>query len=166
MFGCADPPAQNFDASPGFGWLLGSAVAIFGDIPIQKGAGLTGPGTAFQPPPFDGMPFNQAVFLQSIGAFAWQEVGGFTAGRYTLSFYLGSRYRDDCCDGDQTVQVLIDGKVIGIWAMKSYTPFTLQTATFTVNTDGSHMLEFGGMNVGDHTAFLSYVTITPSHQEP
>jgi hypothetical protein len=157
-------PSQNYNANPNFGWTLGSVVAIFGDIPIQKGAGLTGPGTVFNPPPFNGMPFNQAVFLQSVGSFVWQRVQGFTAGNYTLSFYLGSRYRNDCCDGDQTVQALIDGKVVGIWAMKSYTPFTLETANFTVSTDGSHNLMFEGMNVGDHTAFLSYVTITPAGQ--
>ena len=159
-------PAQNYNASPGFGWTLGWPAAIFGDFPYRIGVGLTGPGTLFQPPPFDGMPFSQAAFLQSVGAFVWQEVPGFTAGSYTLNFYLGSRYRDDCCDGNQTVQALIDGKPIGVWALKSYTPFTLENATFTVSTDGNHTVEFEAMNIGDHTAFLSYVTITPIGHKP
>ncbi|HLI62636.1 MAG TPA: hypothetical protein VKV05_04500 [Terriglobales bacterium] len=154
-------PTQNFDRSPGFGWILGGAAARH-EIPttLEGGAGLTGPDSIFSPPPFDGMPFNQAVFLQDIGSFAWQRVTGFTAGTYTLSFYLGSRY-NDCCgyDGNQTVVALIDGVPIGTWALSSYTPFTLETATFTVSTGGSHTLEFMGTNPGDHTAFLSYVVI-------
>ncbi len=48
--------------------------------------------------------------------------------------------------------------------MTSSTPFTLQSATFTVSTGGSHTLEFEGMNLGDHTAFLSYVVITPTER--
>lgn len=125
--------------------------------------GLTGPNTIFYPPPFTRLPFNQAVILQDAGPFVWQSVGGFTAGKYTLSFYLGSRY-SSLYDGNQTVEALIDGNVIGTWALSSYTPFTLETATFTVSTNGSHELEFMGINHGDHTAFLSYVTITPVGQ--
>ena len=100
--------------------------------------------------------FNQAVFLQDIGGFVWQQVGGFTAGTYTLSFYLGSR---SGYDGNQTVVALIDGTPIGTWALTTGTPFTLETVRFTVSTGGSHALEFIGTRPGDHTAFLSYVTI-------
>jgi len=156
-------PTQDFDQSPGFGWILGGVAARHqAATSLEGGAGLTGPNTIFYPPPFDGMPFNQAAFLQDIGSFVWQEVGGFTAGSYTLSFYLGSRYID-CCgyDGNQTVVALIDGRPIGTWALSSYTPFTLETVTFTVSTGGNHAVEFMGTNPGDHTAFLSYVVITP-----
>ena len=163
-----DPTSQNFNATPGFGWILGGPVSIPALPPgyhANGGSGLTGPDTYFYPPPFNGMPFNQAVFLQSIGSFVWQSVEGFSAGNYTLSFYLGSRY-NSCCgyDGNQTVVALIDGNVIGTWVLSSYTPFTLETAKFTVSTDGSHKVEFRGLNYGDHTAFVSYVTITPVGQ--
>jgi hypothetical protein len=151
-------PEQNFNSSPGFGWMLGSVVSSQGPA-----SGLTGPNTAFSPPPFTGLPFNQAVFLQGI-SWVLQSVEGFTAGNYTLSFYLGSRYTSGIYDGKQTVEALIDGKVIGTWALTSFTPFTLETATFKVSTDGSHKLELRGINYGDHTAFLSYVTITPTAQ--
>ncbi len=158
-------PVRNFNASPGFGWILGGLVAWNSPNNLLQGsAGLTGPNTAFNPPSFDGLPFNQAVFLQNGGSFVWQTVGGFTAGSYILSFYLGSRYRNDCCDGNQTVQALIDGNVIGTWALTSNTPFTLQTASFSVTTDGTHTVEFEGINHGDHTAFLSYVTITSTER--
>ena len=129
---------------------------------LNVGAGLTGPDTVFSPPPFTGLPFSQAVFLQGPGSFIWQAVGGFTAGNYTLSFYLGSRYTSGIYDGNQTVVALIDGNVIGSWPLKSFTPFTLETASFTVNSDGSHALEFMRTNVGDHTAFLPYAVITPA----
>ncbi len=151
-------PLQNFNSTPGFGWTLSGLPNTGG------GSGLTGPNTSFVPPPFDGLPFTQAVALEG-PSFVWQTIPGFTAGSYTLSFYLGSRYID-CCgyDGNQTVQALIDGNVIDTWALSSFTPFTLQTVTFTVSTDGSHTLEFRGINPGDHTAFLSYVTITPTER--
>lgn len=151
---------QNFDQTPGFGWILGGvATRQLAPTSLEGGAGLTGPNTIFFPPPFDGLPFNQAVFLQDIGGFVWQEVAGFTdGGTYKLSFYLGSRHY---YDGTQTVVALIDGIPIGSWALSTGTPFTLETATFKVSTGGSHAVEFMGTNPGDHTAFLSYVTITP-----
>jgi len=145
-------PTQDFNSSQGFGWMLGSVVASQG-----PGAGLTGPNTAFCPPSFDGLPFNQVVFLQAI-AWVSQPVGGFSAGRYILSFYLGGR----CGWGPQLVAAMIDGNVIGTWAVPVGMPFTLEKATFTVSTGGVHTLEFLGMNPGDNTAFLSYVTVTPA----
>ncbi len=157
-------PSQNFDGSPGFGWILGTVIAEWrppGGLQFG-GVGLTGPNTNFQPPPFTGLPFNQAVILEDANSFVWQGIGGFTPGSYSLSFYLGSRYIDTYFDGNQTVQALIDGQVIGTWALTSFTPFTLQTAAFTIITGSTHMLEFRGINRGDHTAFVSYVTITPT----
>ena len=154
---------QDFDQSPGFGWILGAIVARqLAPTSLEGGSGLTGPDTIFFPPSFTGMPFNQAVFLQDRGGFVWQAVN-FAAGSYTLSFYLGSR----CYyDGNQTVEALIDGQVVGTWALSGCTPFTLQTAVFTVSNGGNHTVEFLGMNAGDHTAFLSYVTITPHQEQP
>jgi hypothetical protein len=153
---------QNFNQSPGFAWILGAPAArSLAPTSLEGGAGLTGPNTIFSPPPFDGLPFNQAAFLQDVGSFAWQQIKGFTGGTYALSFYLGSRYTSGSYDGNQTVVALIDQNVIGTWVMSSYTPFTLQTAQFTVTTGGSHTVEFVGLNRGDHTAFLSYVVISP-----
>jgi hypothetical protein len=141
-------PQQAWSGTPGFGWNL----SLFGD-------GLTGPNTTFNPPPFGGLPFSQAVFLQGI-SWVFQDIGGFTAGNYVLSFYLGSRYFTGPYDGNQTVEALLDGSVIGTWTLTSFTPFALENATFTVSTGGIHRPEFDGMNVGDHTAFLSDVSIT------
>ncbi len=84
--------------------------------------------------------------MATADGFVSQEIGGFVAGSYTLSFYLGSRYSSGQYDGNQTVEALMDGNLIGTWALSSYTPFTLETAPFTVDTDGSHTLEFMGIN--------------------
>jgi hypothetical protein len=154
---CNYPVTQNFNATPGFGWKLGQVAAVSGS-PENYGSGVTGPNSAFCPPSFEGMPFTQAALLQSIGSFAWQRVGGFTPGSYTLSFYLGGR----CDYGTQRLEAIIDGNVVGTWTVPTGMPFTLETATFTVSTAGSHILEFMGMNPYDTTAFVSYVVITPN----
>ncbi len=153
--------SQDFNSAPGFGWTLGLTHAQY------QGSGLTGPDTNFNPPPFDGLPFTQAVFLQQDNSSVSQDISGFAAGSYTLSFYLGSRYHEGGgYDGDQTVEALIDGNVIGTWYLTSFTPFTLRFLTFTVDTGGDHTLEFMGINAGDHTAFLSGVNIVEGTPEP
>lgn len=143
-------PQQNFNTSPGFGWTLAAA-----------SDGLTGPGTAFDPPSFTGMPFTQAVFLQGTSNDLFQVIPGFSAGgNYVLSFYLGSRQHAGTFDGNQTIMALLNGDVIGTWALTSFTPFTLETIGFTVATSGSQKLEFKGADSGDHTAFLSGVAVS------
>jgi len=130
--------------------------------PRFGGVGVTGPNSAFCPPSFDGMPFRQAAILQSLGSFAWQTIPGFSAGSYTLSFYVGGR----CGYGPQRLVAMIDGNVIGSWDVPTGMPFTLETTSFTVNSNGSHTLEFMGMNPGDTTAFVSYVGITATARRP
>ena len=158
--GCGNQ-SQDFNSAPGFGWTLGLT------HPQYQGSGLTGPNTNFNPPPFDGLPFTQAVFLQQDNSSVSQEIGGFSPGDYTLSFYLGSRYAaGGGYDGNQTVEALLDGNVIGVWALSSFTPFTPRYVPFNVSTEGTHTLEFMGTTPGDHTAFLSGVSIVPGIPEP
>jgi len=151
------PPQQTFNGTPGFGWTLG---------PINDG--LTSANSLFNPPPFNSMPFSQALFLQNANSSAYQAIGGFVAGtHYVLSFYLGSRYSGNPnWDGTQTVQATIDGNPIATWALTNFTPFTLETALISVPTGGTHTLELEGKNPGDHTAFLSGVSISASVPEP
>ena len=149
-------PQQAFNGVPGMGWefsyLYNSAVG--------SGAGLTRPNTAFNPPPFTGLPFGQAAYLQNDLSGVAQSIFGFTAGRlYRLSFWLGSRYASGSFDGNQTVLALVDGRPVGSWSLVSFTPFTLRTEVFGVTTSGAHVLKFIGTSSGDHTAFLSGVTV-------
>lgn len=148
---CGGPlaPQQDFNGTSGFGWTFG-----------PDGNGLTGPGTAFNPP--NNIPFYQAAFLQGAGASVSQSIPGFVASQeYQLSFYLGSRYNSGCCDGNQTVEALIDGNVIGTWSLVSFTPFTLTTVDFSVATGGNHTLDFLGLANYDSTAFITQTAINP-----
>jgi len=122
---------------------------------------LIGPsGYTFNPPSFTGLPFSVAAFLQGATYTFSQTISEFEPGvLYRLSFYLGSRYSGGSYDGNQTVVALIDGRAIGNWALASFKPFTLQSAYFRVETGGTHQLQFAGINSGDHTVFLSGVSI-------
>ncbi len=147
-------PQQNLNGVSGVGWTFGS-----------NGDGLTGPNTPFDPPSFSGLPFTQAAFLQGSGSDVSQSVSGFTDGdSYVLDFYLGSRF-NSTTDGNQTVEVLIDGSAIGMFPLISSTPFALESLPFTASVTGAETLEFEGLAPGDHTAFLSDVSIS-SAPEP
>jgi|SRR5271166_3694306 len=160
VYRCQFPyPMQDFNAAPGFGWTLSLTATSWGGG--NGTTAITVPNSAFNPPPFSGLPFTQAAALQGPDGTVTQLLEGFAAQNYTLSFYLGSRYLSGPYDGNQTVEALIDGQVIGTWALSSFTPFTLETASFSVGA-GSHTLQFKGLNHGDHTAFLSYVVINPT----
>jgi hypothetical protein len=159
---CSSPsPEQDFNGEAGIGWIFSS----YESGTDSTGAGLTGPNTVFDPPSLTGLPFSQAALLQNnlTGPIS-QTIAGFVpGGKYTLSFYLGSRYANGCCDGNQSVQATIDNQVIGTWNLTSFTPFTLETVSFTVAEGGSHTLAFAGLASGDHTAFFSGVSLgTPS----
>lgn len=154
---CGIPgPYQRFNGVSGIGWVFSP------NIPGGQGSGITGPNTAFMPPPFTGLPFTYAAFLQTTG-FLFQIVDGFLPGQaYVLSFYLGSRYAPPPFGGNQTVEAVVDGHVIGVWALTSFTPFTLRKALFVVPSGTSHLLTFRGKSTADNTAFLSGVSIAPA----
>jgi hypothetical protein len=154
---CFSPsPEQAFNVAPGIGWKF---------TPTEPGTaspatGLTVANTAFNPPPFTGLPFSTAALLQKRNSVILQTIHGFVPGVvYGISFYLGSRYAEGSFDGNQTVQVAIDGKVIGTISLVSFTPFTFHTLYFGVASGGPHVLTFEGLVAGDHTAFFSGVSI-------
>ncbi len=151
---CAGPnvPQQDLNGTLGIGW------GFTAPAPSVDGSGLTGADTGFNPPSFVGFPFVQAAFLQAEHCQVWQTIFGFVAGtEYRLSFYLGSRYYTG--EGEQTVLVMIDDRVIGIYSLVSFTPFTLQSKLFQVATNGPHTLRFVGTTSGVGTAFFSGVSI-------
>jgi hypothetical protein len=150
-------PQQDFNGTAGFGWTLGT-----------NGDGLTRGGGAFNGLSFSGLPFTQAAFLQGPNSSVSQIIPGFSAGgHYVLSFYLGSRFATGTFDGNQTVAALLNGSVVGTFALTSFTPFTFESVALTGSTTGSETLQFKGLATGDHTAFLSHVSISsPSVPEP
>jgi len=174
---CSGPgnPQQNFNGELGIGWTLASIPGDATGPGTTGGDGILGPDYVFDTPPFTGLPFGRAIFLQGADTEAGQTITGFVpGGAYTLEFYLGSRYANGSFDGNQTVEAIVDNRVIGTWALTSYTPFTLQTVPFAVTTGGSHIIRFAGTVTGDHTAFLSGVgiattgglAVNPSTGEP
>jgi hypothetical protein len=151
-------PQQSFNVTPGMGWKFNPVP----EVAPPPGNGLTDPNTEFDPPPFTGLPFGRAAYLQGAPSGILQTVSGFQAGRfYALRFYLGSRYAQGGFDGNQTVQITIDGKLIATIGLVSYTPFTLHAVYFNVTSGGTHIVKFAGAASGDHTAFVSGVSIEP-----
>jgi len=153
--GCSlTDPQQDFNGTSGFDWTLGA-----GDD------GLTGPGTAFNPPNFGSLGFSQAAFLQGGAASVSQLLTG-PAGIWTVSFYLGSRYASGNYDGNQTVEVLLNGQNVGTYSLSSSMPFALETTSPLILGAGSYTLEFEGTANGDHTAFVSGVSASDQVPEP
>ena len=151
-------PQENFNSAIGIGWTLPPLPGDASGTP--GGDGILGPDFEFDTPPFTGLPFSRALFLQGPDTLVVQPITGFVpGGSYTLSFYLGSRYASGSFNGNQTVEFLLDGKALASWPLASFTPFTLETVPFRVRTGGTHLIEFEGTAVGDHTAFLSGITI-------
>lgn len=107
--------------------------------------------------------FAQAAFLQGSDSSISQSVSGFVdAETYTASFYLGSRDSNPPNDGNQTVSVLIDNVLVDQYTLTSYTPFALITTDSFSVTSGTHTLTLEGSANGDHTAFVSDISLTGS----
>jgi hypothetical protein len=124
------------------------------------GDGLASLGSPFNLPagiPLTGV--SQAAFLQGAGSSVSQSLTG-PAGTWQVGFYLGSRYANGGDDGNQTVDVLLDGNVVGTYHLSSYTPFMPVTLDIGNVSAGPHTLEFEGMTSGDHTAFLTDLSVS------
>ena len=99
---------------------------------------------------------SQVAFLQGTAGIS-QKVT-FAAGTYTLSFAAAQRGN---WGTPQTLQVLVDGTVVGTFnnlAGTGYTPLT--TSSFTVAA-GQHTVTFKGTNLygGDSTVLIDQVSI-------
>jgi hypothetical protein len=126
---------QPFNTSVGIGWQ-------FAAIPRGGGGdGLTEPNSTFEPPPFTGLPFSQAILLQGDKARVWQTLVGFIPGvQYTLSFYLGSRYTSGSYDGNQTVEAIIDGQPVTLLGY-GYSDVPAKIGTGTATASGNATVE-------------------------
>ncbi len=70
------------------GWTF---AASEGGIPDGSYDGLSRPGLAGSFTTLTGYEGNQVAFLEVLGSFS-QEIGGFNAGTFTVSFLAGGRY--------------------------------------------------------------------------
>jgi hypothetical protein len=153
----------GFEYSPtlaeqgGSGWTFSNDFAI-----VANGGFGTGYATMSDPP--DG---TQAGAIQFV-SYIEQSISGFSAGSYTMSFYVEGR---DWAQGPNPLQVSVDGTLLTFGLSgNTITPaiatsFTLyQSNPFTV-TAGAHELEIAGTDSGlggsaDETSFIDAVSVT------
>jgi Protein of unknown function (DUF642) len=99
---------------------------------------------------------NQVLVLQRESTAS--QVVSFAAGTYTVSFSAAQRGN---LSSAQTLQVLIDGEVVGTFNNLTGTAYTsLATSSFTV-TAGNHAVTFRGTNIygGDNTLFVDQIAV-------
>jgi hypothetical protein len=120
-------------------------------------AGVAGNGSAFTSGNPGAPQGNQVAFLQGKSSMT-QTVNFPTAGNYAISFAAAQRGN---VASAQTLQVLVDGNVVGTFdALKTTSYGTLTTSSFTV-TEGSHIVTFQGTNdSGDNTVFIDQVAVS------
>ena len=99
-------------------------------------------------------------FLQNLGS-ASQEVGRWPAGRYTIS--LAAALRSATKFPRQSVEVLVDDKVVGTLEPTSVHYAIFTTPTFAVRA-GAHRITLRGTNnpaTGDFSVFIDAIRIAP-----
>ena len=100
---------------------------------------------------------SQVLFLQGVGGVS--QTATFPAGTYTISLSAAPRANGG---NNQTIQVLVDGNVVGTFGgLKGTAYTTLTTSNFTL-TAGSHIVTIQGTSkTGDNTVFIDQVTVNP-----
>jgi hypothetical protein len=114
-------------------------------------AGLASNGSAFGNPP---APLGrQVAFLQGIGSIS--QTVDLAAGTYVLSLLAAQRPGNQ-----QTFEFLVDGAVVAT-ITPSGSQFALYTTSLFTVTEGSHTIQFVGLNPlgGDNTAFLENIQL-------
>ncbi len=97
---------------------------------------------------------SQVLFLQGVSGV--NQIATFPAGTFTLSFAAAARANGG---GTQTVQVLVDGSVVGTFNVTGTAYTTLTTNSFAL-TAGNHIIAIQGTSkTGDNTAFVDEVTV-------
>jgi parallel beta-helix repeat protein len=124
------------------------------------GAGISGNGSGFTASNPSAPEGTQVAFLQGTGSFS-QQVGGWAAGTYQISFSAAQRANVQA--SRQDFRVLVDGNVVGTFTPSGTSYQTYTTAPFTV-TAGSHTVTFQGLDSagGDNTAFIDAVSVAAS----
>ncbi|HEX4591645.1 MAG TPA: hypothetical protein VH120_17035, partial [Gemmataceae bacterium] len=120
------------------------------------GAGIASNGSPFTSGNPNSPNGSQVLFLQNVGGVS--QTATFPAGTYTLSLSAAARANGG---GNQRVQVLVDGNIVGTFNVTSKAYTTLTTSSFTLAA-GSHIITIQGTNkLGDNTAFIDQVSVNP-----
>ncbi len=119
-------------------------------------SGLSGNGTAFTSGNPSAPQGRQVAFLQNQGSIS-QAVANWAAGSYHLNFQAAQRGNFGA--SNQTIQVLVDGVGVGMFAPTSTAYQAFSTPSFALAA-GSHTITFTGLaSSGDNTVFLDSVAI-------
>jgi Bacterial Ig-like domain (group 3) len=127
---------------------------------FSGGAGVSGNGSGFTSGNPAAPQGAQVAFLQMAGSSISQSAT-LAAGTYVLTFSAAQRQNFQA--SFQTIQVKVDGTVVGTITPASTTYATYTTASFNVAA-GTHTIAFVGLNPngGDNTAFIDNVSATLS----
>ena len=151
-----DAGFESVNVGGGYQYAPGGSAWTFSGSP-GGGSGVTGNGSGFTGGNPAAPQGSQVAFLQTTGTIT-QSVAGWSAGTYAISFQAAQRatYQSSAED----FEVLVDGKVVGVFKPSgpSYQAYT--TSSFTVSA-GTHAIEFLGLDSagGDNTAFLDAVSV-------
>jgi hypothetical protein len=120
-------------------------------------AGVSGNGSGFTAGNPDAPDGTQVGFLQEYGSFS-QQVAGWNAGTYTISFDAAQRANWQA--SRQDFEVLVDGNVVGTFIPSGINYATYTTQPFTVSA-GTHTITFQGLDSagGDNTVFVDKVMV-------
>ena len=125
---------------------------------FSTGAGVAGNGGGFTDGNPDAPDGTQVAFLQ--GPSSVSQAVSLAAGTYSLSF--SAAQRGDGNYSTQTIQVQVDGTVVGTFTPASASYSAYNTASFTV-TAGAHTITFVGTDPDgadkDNTALIDQVLL-------
>jgi hypothetical protein len=152
------------------GYLHGTQLNPSGDQPWtftdgnatnQIYAGIAGVGSIYTKGNGAAPQGLQVGFIQ--GNSSISQPVNFAAGSYQISFSAAQSASNT--SGNQSLEVLIDGTMVGTLAITPtntmYSQYT--TAIFTV-TSGEHTITFQGTGAGNNTALIDAVAVSPAAQ--
>ena len=119
-------------------------------------AGVAGNGSAFTSGNPSAPEGTQVGVIQQTGKMS--QTVNLAAGTYSVSFAAAQRGNFQV--SSQTIEVLVDNLIVGVFTPAGASYSTLTTGPFTVTT-GTHTLSIVGLdpNGGDNTAFIDQVTV-------
>jgi hypothetical protein len=130
---------------------------------FSGGAGLATNGSGFTSGNSLAPQGNQVLFVQQVSN-ASQSIT-LPTGSFTISFFAAQRGN---LSSRQTLQVLVDGNVVGTFNSLTNTAYLAQTTGSFNVTAGTHLITFQGTNLngGDNTLFLDQASITQGSVGP
>ncbi len=164
------PPSPNAFSDPSFAIPnVGTGLSAYAYNPdgapwtYSDHSGVAGNGSAFTAGNPSAPVGTQVAFIQTTGTLS--QTVTFTADTYTISFDAAQRGNNQA--SSQTIEVLVDGSMVGIVTPNSTSYVSYTTNAFTV-TAGTHTVQFVGLNPngGDNTAFLDNASIATATSPP